>query len=285
MNIQWFPGHMTKTRRMMEDSLKLIDVVVELLDARIPYSSRNPDIDSLIGNKPKITVLNKSDIADPEKSKEWQRWFKKTGQELVFIDCKSGKGLNQLKSMIRNVMQEKIDRDKEKGRVFRTIKIMIVGIPNVGKSTMINKMAGKRGAITADRPGVTRGKQWIRLSDGLDLLDTPGILWPKFEDEEVGINLALTGAIRDQVVDVEELSIILLDKLKELYPDYLMKRYNLDSLECENTVELLDTIGKKRGCILRGGVVDYARVAPILLDEFRGGIIGNITLETPEGEL
>ena len=231
MNINWFPGHMAKTKRLLTENLKLVDLVVELLDARIPLSSKNPDIDSIVKNKPKIIVLNKSDLADERISEEWRRWYNSKGYTSIFIDSIKGKGMSQLKNKMREIMKDKIQRDKERGRLFRPIKTMIVGIPNVGKSSLINKIAGKASAVTGDRPGVTRGKQWINVNDQIQLLDTPGILWPKFEDDNVGINLAISGAIKDNILDTTELASILLERLSEEYPKNIQERYKLSTLE------------------------------------------------------
>ncbi|MCX7710388.1 MAG: ribosome biogenesis GTPase YlqF [Clostridia bacterium] len=284
MNIQWFPGHMAKTRRLIAENLKLVDVVIELLDARIPRSSKNPEIDGLINNKPKVVVLNKSDLADEAVSREWSRWYNAKGESHIFIDSIKGKGIPELKATLRNIMKEKLEREKEKGRIFRPIRTMVVGIPNVGKSSFINKIAGKASAVTGDKPGVTRGKQWIRLNEEIELLDTPGILWPKFDDEQVGFNLAFTGAIKDDIMDTGEIAAVLLAKLSETYPKNLMERFKFQSLEDMDGLKLLETAGKKRGCIISGGEIDYSRISSIVLDEFRGGKIGRISLEKPEQE-
>lgn len=281
MNIQWFPGHMAKTRRLLKENLKMVDVVIELLDARIPFSSKNPEIDEIIKNKPRIVALNKSDLADEEISKLWGKWYNEKGYTSIFIDSLKGTGINNLKSQLRNLMKEKIERDRLKGRLFRPIRTMVVGIPNVGKSSFINRIAGRASAVTGDKPGVTRGKQWIRLSQEFELLDTPGILWPKFEDPEVGLNLAFTGAVKDEVIDVVEVAAALMERLSRLYPRNLMERFKLDSLEGKSGMTLLNEAGVKRGAIVSGGVVDLARIAAVVLDEFRGGKIGRISLERP----
>lgn len=281
MNIQWFPGHMAKTRRILADNLKMVDVVIELLDARIPSSSKNPEIDSILKNKPKIVVLNKSDLADEKISKEWSKWYNSQGYTNIFIDSIKGTGIKLLKSKMREAMKDKLQRDRQKGRISRPIKTMIVGIPNVGKSSLINKIAGKSSAITGDRPGVTRGKQWINVNNEILLLDTPGILWPKFEDESVGINLAITGAIKDDVVDIVELASVLLERLSIDYPDNIEKRYKLISVLGKKGFELLQEAGKNRGCIIAGGEIDLTRISAVVLDELRGGKIGKITLEKP----
>lgn len=286
MNIQWFPGHMTKTRRMLSENLKLVDVVVELLDARIPISSKNPEIDSIINNKPRLVVLNKADMADAEVSKEWAKWYKSKGASVIFADSIKGTGLNQLKEGLKELMKERFERDKQKGRLFRPIRTMIVGIPNVGKSTFINKIAGKAVAVTGDKPGVTRGKQWIRLNPEIELLDTPGILWPKFDDQATALNLAFTGAIKDEIMDVVEVAAALAARLEATYPGQFAQRFKLKEVKGLTGYELLELAGKSRGCIIPGGKVDSRRISIILLDEFRGGKIGKISLEKPfKGEV
>jgi len=282
MNIQWFPGHMAKTRRILQENLKLVDVVIELLDARIPRSSKNPEIDNIIKNKPKIIALNKSDLADEAVSQQWRDWYNRNGYTNIFIDSLKGKGINLLKSLLRELMKEKIERDKQKGRLFRPIRTMVIGIPNVGKSSFINRISGRASAVTGDKPGVTRGKQWIRLNREIELLDTPGILWPKFEDPQVGLNLAFTGAIKDDVFDIVEVASELLTQLGIIYPRNIAERFKLELPEGVSGEELLRTAGKNRGCIVSGGEVDLTRIAAIVLDEFRGGRIGRISLEKPE---
>lgn len=281
MNIQWYPGHMTKTRRLLTENLKLVDVVVELLDARIPASSKNPEIDSIISNKPRLIVLNKADTADADISRQWAGWYKSRGIQAIFVDSIKGMGLNQLKDQLKVMMKDRFDRDKLKGRLFRPIRTMIVGIPNVGKSTLINKIAGKAVAVTGDKPGVTRGKQWIRLNTEIELLDTPGILWPKFDDQMIALNLAFTGAIKDDIIDVTEVAAALAQKLSAEYPVAFAQRYKLQNINGMSGNELLQAAGKNRGCILPGGEIDLRRIAIVLLDEFRGGKIGKITLERP----
>lgn len=282
MNIQWFPGHMAKTRRLLNENLKLIDVVIELLDARIPKSSKNPEIESIINKKPRVTVLNKADMADEKISLEWQRWFEQNGIKCVFIDSIKGTGINALKIMLREAAKHKIQKEKQRGKIFIPIRTMVVGIPNVGKSSFINKVAGRASAATGDRPGVTRGKQWIRLNNEIELLDTPGILWPKFENEETGLHLAWTGAIKDDILDKIELASLLMQKLLLLYPDELKARYKIDSSATFSTgYDILLAAGKNRGCIVSGGEVDLNRISSIVLDEFRGAKIGRITLERP----
>ncbi len=272
---------MAKTRRLLSENLRLVDVVIELLDARIPASSRNPEIDSIVGSKPRLIVLNKSDMADPEVSKQWAAWYKNKGIPVIFADSIKGKGLNILKDSLKSIMKERFERDREKGRIFRTVKTMVVGIPNVGKSTFINKIAGKAVAVTGDKPGVTRGKQWIRLNPEIDMLDTPGILWPKFDDQDTAFNLAFTGAIKDDIIDVTEVSAALASKLLSTYPELFLKRYKLINSEGMTGLQLVEAAGKNRGCILPGGIIDMQRISMIILDEFRGGKIGYITLERP----
>jgi len=273
---------MAKTRRLVAENLKLIDVVIELLDARIPVSSKNPEIDEIVKNKPRIIALNKSDLSDEEVSREWSRWYNTNGYTNIFIDSIKGKGINELKAKLREMMKEKLDREKQKGRIFRPIRTMVVGIPNVGKSSFINKIAGRASAVTGDKPGVTRGKQWIRLNEEIELLDTPGILWPKFENQLVGLNLAFTGAIKDDIMDTVEIAAALLEKLSTAYPAKLKERYKLSDLDGKSGFDLLKISGKNRGCIISGGEIDLSRISSIILDEFRGGKIGRISLERPE---
>jgi ribosome biogenesis GTPase A len=281
MNIQWYPGHMTKAKREMIESLKLVDAVIELLDARIPKSSRNPDIDSICGNKPRIAVLNKSDLADKAVNKLWVKYFQGLGLNTLEIDSLSGKGIKDIPKVIQEKFKERDERLKAKGIISKPVRVMIVGIPNVGKSSLINRLSGRASAKTGDKPGVTRGKQWIKIIGNLELLDTPGILWPKFEDEEVGLNLAFTGAIRDDIMDIVELSIKLIDRLKVVSPRSLSERYKVKDINNDG-VEILDEIALNRGCILQGGVIDTERIAKIILDEYRGGKLGKISLEKPE---
>lgn len=283
MNIQWFPGHMAKTRRLIAENLKLVDVIIELLDARIPFSSRNPEINSLINNKPRLIAFNKSDLADEQVSRQWIQWYAGQGVKCILINSINGKGLNEVKLRARELMSEKIERDRAKGKLFTPVRTMIVGIPNVGKSSFINKIVGKATAVTGDRPGVTRGKQWIRINSEIELLDTPGILWPKFEDQEVGMNLAFTGAIKDDIMDISEVAMELLFRLSKTYPSELCTRFKLEPEQIKDIepLELLETVARKRGCIISKGQIDYSRIAAIVLDEFRGGKIGRITLEKP----
>jgi ribosome biogenesis GTPase A len=282
LNIQWFPGHMNKTRRLLAENLKMVDVVIELLDARIPVSSKNPEIDNIVKNKPKIIVLNKCDLADKEISDNWKKWYNSKGYTSIFVNSINGTGIKQLKNKMRDVMKERIEKDRQRGRIFRPVKAMIVGIPNVGKSSLINKIAGRGSAVTGDKPGVTRGKQWINVNDEIQLLDTPGILWPKFEDKKVGINLAITGAIKDDILDIVEMASALFEILSENYPEHIIKRYKLDTIENKTGFEILKEAGEKRGCIASGGEIDMMRISAIVLDEFRSGKIGRISLEQPE---
>ncbi|HWR62546.1 MAG TPA: ribosome biogenesis GTPase YlqF [Clostridia bacterium] len=283
MNIQWYPGHMVKAKRKIAEDLKLVDIVIELLDARIPMSSRNPEVDEIVGGKKRIIVLNKSDLADPAANRKWMEYFNRENTRAILANSVNGAGLKDVLSASRLLMKEKLDRLKSKGLLVKTTRALIIGIPNVGKSTFINKLAGKSVAQTGDRPGVTKAKQWIKVSRELELLDTPGILWPKFEDERVGMCLAFTGAIKDEILDVNELAQKLLEVLAARFPDMLKQRYKLDEIPADMTPGgLLEAIGRKRGCIIAGGAVDVQRAAVMLLDEFRGGKIGNITLEMPE---
>ena len=281
MNIQWFPGHMAKTRRQIEEKLKLIDVVVEILDARIPKSSKNPDISEMTKGKPRIVVLNKSDLADETVTKSWICYYKSIGLEACIADSASGKGVSESVNLIKKVMADKIAQDKEKG-MQRAIKILVAGVPNAGKSSYINRLAGRASATVGDRPGVTRGQQWIRLKSGIELLDTPGILWPKFEDEEVGIHLAFTGAVKDEIMDVELLACKLAEFLNENYRELLCARYKLENTEGMQGFELVEYIGRKRGFVISGGEIDFLRASNILLDEFRSTKIGKISVEKPE---
>ena len=281
MNIQWYPGHMTKTRRQMEADLKLVDAVCEIVDARIVISSRNPDIDSICGNKPRIVILNRLDLADPDATNRWVQYFKSRGMAAVATDCKSRKGITSFTPAVRQLLHEKIERDAAKG-MTKALRIMVVGIPNVGKSTLINQISGRKGAKAENRPGVTRGKQWVTVDNGLLLLDTPGILWPKFEDPNVGMMLAYTGAVKDGIMDLEELACRLMSLLWQRYPEKIKERYGID---CEADMpgwELLQAAGKKRGYLLARGEIDTERMAKVLLDEFRGGKLGRFTLEVPE---
>ena len=281
MNIQWYPGHMTKTRRQMETDLKLVDAVCEIVDARIVISSRNPDIDNICGNKPRIVILNRLDLADPDATNRWVQYFRNKGMAAVATDCKSRKGITAFTPAVRQLLQKKIQRDAAKG-MSKALKIMVVGIPNVGKSTLINQISGRKGAKAENRPGVTRGKQWVTVDSGLLLLDTPGILWPKFEDPNVGMMLAYTGAVKDGIMDLEELSSRLMSLLWQRYPEKIKERYNIDCPLETAGWELLQAAGKKRGYLLARGEIDTERMAKVLLDEFRSGKLGRFTLEVPE---
>nr|WP_312939788.1 ribosome biogenesis GTPase YlqF [Oscillibacter sp.] len=282
LNIQWYPGHMTKTRRMIADQLKNVDAVCELLDARIPLSSRNPDVDGLTAGKPRLVVLNRADQADPAKTRLWAAYFRGKGYAVLECSAKSGDGVERFPTAVRALLADKLRAYAEKGQVGRTMRVMILGIPNVGKSTFINRVAKRKTAKTEDRPGVTRTKQWVPIDQGLELMDTPGILWPKFEDQSVGLNLAFTGAVRDEVIDIETLACNLMRYLAARYPEQLSERYKFQPQPEASGYELLEQAGQKRGFVIRGGEIDTERMAKILLDEFRGGKLGRFTLETPE---
>ena len=290
MNIQWYPGHMTKTRRMIAEQIKNVDAVCEILDARIPLSSRNPDVDELTAGKPRLVVLNRVDQADPEATKKWVAHFRAKGYAVLESDAKGGQGTAKFAGAVRELLADKLRAYAERGMAGRVVRVMILGIPNVGKSTFINKVAGRKTTKTEDRPGVTRSKQWVPIDKGLELLDTPGILWPKFEDQSVGLNLAYTGAVKDDILDVETLGCHLMTYLGENYSDALKTGYKLSALPQrepeENDVaygyRLLEAVGRKRGFLISGGDVDTERMAKILLDEFRGGKLGRFTLEMPE---
>ena len=294
ISVQWFPGHMAKTRRIMTKSLGLVDAVVEIIDARIPFSSRNPEMDRLVGKKPRLIILNKSDAADEAVTARWLDFFKRRGASAIAADCKSGRGVNRFIPALKELLKDKIDKWQSSGMVGRPIRIMIVGIPNVGKSSFINRLSGKRSAKVEDRPGVTRGKQWVSLSQGLELLDMPGVLWPKFDDKQVGENLAFTGAIKDNIMDIEYLACRLLQLLYNDYSDRIIERYGieLDGIEQDlNSLsdlsegfEILNRIGKKRGFLISGGEVNTERAAITVVDEFRAGKLGRISLEKPESE-
>lgn len=286
-NIQWFPGHMTKTKRQIQASLKLVDAVAEIIDARIPISSRNPDLAKLIQNKPRIILLNKFDMANQTATKMWIDYFDKQGITAIAVDCKSGRGLNKFAPAVNKVMSERINRLKAKGMVNPMMRIMIVGIPNVGKSSFINKIAKQNRAKVEDRPGVTRGNQWFTIAKNLEMLDTPGVLWPKFNDKIVGEHLAFTGAVKDQILDIELLAVRLLDFLKELKPADFISRFKLDATDIDNidSYELLKLIARKRGMLVSGGEVNTERASIMLLDEFRSAKLGRITIEMPNGVL
>ena len=281
MAINWFPGHMVKTKREIQNNLKLVDAVIEIRDARIPKSSKNPDIDTLCAGTPRVILLNKSDLTDPKVTKAWKDSLTNDETIVLEVNALKGEGLNAIKPALLKLLKEKHDRLKAKGLAKITTRAMVVGIPNVGKSTFINKMAKNNIAKTGDRPGVTKNKQWIKTKLGIELMDTPGVLWPKFEDEIVGLNLAFTGAIKDEIMDTEELALKLVERLQETNPEELMTRYKLTELH-ENPLDNLDAIARKRGAIMSGNQIDYNRIAGIILDEFRGGKIGKISLEKPE---
>ena len=281
MNIQWYPGHMTKTRRQIEADLKQVDAVCEIVDARIPISSRNPDIDSICGNKPRIIVLNRMDLADPNATKKWSAFFKAKGMAVVATDCKSRRGISDFTPAARMACAEKLERDAARG-MSRPLRVMVVGIPNVGKSTLINQISGRKGAKAENRPGVTRGKQWVTVDSGLLLLDTPGILWPKFEDPEVGMMLAYTGAVKEGVIDIEELAARLMELLLKFYPETLKDRYKVEAEQGTPGWMLLEEAGRKRGYLMARAEVNTERMAKVLLDEYRSGKLGKITFEEPE---
>ncbi len=284
MQFQWYPGHMTKAKRQMQEDIKLIDLVIELVDARIPLSSRNPDIDELGKNKARLILMNKSDLADEAVSKEWAAFFKQKGYFVVELDARSKAGMKQVTNVVMDACREKIERDRKRGIKNRPVRAMVVGIPNVGKSTFINSYAGKACAKTGNKPGVTKGKQWIRLNKNVELLDTPGILWPKFEDQTVGLRLALIGAIKDEILNIDELSLELIKILKADYPGILTARYATQEHmldETAETVEILKQIAENRKCISKGNELDYSKAAALLIDEFRSGKLGKITIERP----
>ncbi|MBQ8577611.1 MAG: ribosome biogenesis GTPase YlqF [Clostridia bacterium] len=282
--IQWFPGHMAKTRRLIQENLPQVDIVIEVLDARIPYSSKNPELRRLVGQKPVLTILSKSSLADPRAGQEWMEYYKSCGRRAVFTDCVTGFGMDRLSAAVDEMLAEKRARYDAKGMTGRTLKAMIVGIPNVGKSSLINKISGGKSAKVENRPGVTLNKQWVTTQVGLDLLDMPGVLWPKFEDQTVGENLAITGAIKDDIMDLERIAYALVGRLRTLYPELLAERYKLGDLSQYDDLDdwdLFQVIGKKRGFLMAGGVVNTERCARALVDEFRQAKIGRITLERP----
>ena len=281
MNIQWFPGHMTKAQRMIEENLSMVDAVCEILDARIPYSSRNPDIDRLAGDKPRLVILNRIDLADPQMTARWRKYFESRGLAILETDAKSGKGVGSFAPAVRRLLKDKLAAYEAKGQVGRPLRVMILGIPNVGKSTFINKVAGRKAAIAGDKPGVTRGKQWINIDQGLDLLDTPGILWPKFDSQEVGEMLAITNAIKADVLDKETLGANFMLRLRELYPKAIEERYKFVPDPDMNGFELLEQAAKKRGFLVSRGEYDIERMANTLLGEYHDGKLGRLTLEAP----
>lgn len=282
--IQWFPGHMAKTRRMMKEMLPQVDAVIEILDARIPQSSKNPELHKIVGNKPVLTLFSKSSLSDPESTARWKQKYKNDGKHCLFIDSSTGAGISSIPDEIRELLSEKIERYENKGMPGRTLRVMIAGIPNVGKSSLINRLSGGKRAKVEDRPGVTRDKQWINTKYGIELLDTPGVLWPKFEDQTVGENLAITGAIRDEILDSERIAVLLVNRLRKKYPLLLCQRYKLGDIsqyDDKTDYDLFELIGRKRGFLISGGEVSTERTSVMLLDEFRGAKIGRITLEEP----
>lgn len=283
MNINWYPGHMKKTRESIEKSLKMVDIVYELIDARIPYSSQNPLIDIIVKDKPRIVILNKYDLANQSANQEWQKYFEEKEIKAILLNSIKGKGIDRLIDTSYEITAEKRKGFENRGVISRPIRAMIIGIPNVGKSTLINSLSGRKGAKTGNRPGVTRTNQWIKIKGKLELLDTPGILWPKFEDPKVGLNLAFTGAIKDEILDTETLALRLVERLIDIVPEMLSSRYDVD-VKDKTGLELMEAIAIRRGAIMRGNEVDYTKISNIILDEFRKGVIGNITLEYPKKE-
>ena len=280
--VQWFPGHMAKTRRLIKESLPFVDLVTEIVDARIPMSSSNPELKEMIGNKPRIILLNKCDVADEKATAKWVEYYKKNGMYALPVDCRSGKGLNAYLPLVRDVLKDKIQRNTEKGMVGKPLRVMVVGIPNTGKSSFINKMAGRNRAKVADKPGVTRSNSWFAVGNGVELLDTPGVLWPKFEDKTVGDKLAFIGSVKDEILDVEVLAMRLINVLKNGYCKRISERFKITGFEEAEDYEILEMIGRKRGMLISGGEIDTERAAIMLLDEYRGGKLGRLTLELPE---
>ena len=280
MDFQWYPGHMTKAKRMMQENMKLIDIMIELVDARIPLSSRNPDIDQLAANKSRLILLNKTDMADERVTAQWEEYFKEKGFYVARTNARSGKGVKGTQAIVMDACKEKLERDRKRGIKNRPIRAMIAGIPNVGKSTFINSLVGKACTKTGNKPGVTKGKQWIRLNKSVELLDTPGILWPKFEDQTVGLRLALIGSIKDEILNVDELAVELVKFLKAEYPGLLAQRYEVS--EENDIIELISAVAVNRKCLSKGGEPDYSKAAALIIDDFRSGKLGNITLERPE---
>ncbi|MCR4925472.1 MAG: ribosome biogenesis GTPase YlqF [Clostridiales bacterium] len=278
--VQWFPGHMAKTRRIIKESLSLVDAVTEIVDARIPLSSSNPELNEIISGKPKITLLNKCDVADEKATARWIDYYKKNGVQALAVDCRSGKGLNNYQKIVREVLKDKIQSNIDKGMVGRAVRVMVVGIPNTGKSSFINRMAGKNRAKVADKPGVTRQNQWFAIGNGIELLDTPGVLWPKFEDKEVGDKLAFIGSVKDEVLDVELLAVRLLEVMIRDYKENLIARYKLSNIDGLEAYEVLEAIGRKRGMLISGGEINTERASVMLLDEYRAGMLGKITLDS-----
>lgn len=280
--VQWFPGHMAKTRRLIKESLSLVDGVTEIIDARIPYSSSNPELSEIISNKPRIVLLNKCDLADKDTTNRWVEYYKKQGIRAIPVDCRTGKGLNNYIVAVREVLKDVIKKNEDRGMPGKALRIMVVGIPNTGKSSFINRMAGAAKAKVADKAGVTRNNQWFAIGNGIELLDTPGVLWPKFDDPKVGDRLAFIGSVKDEILDAETLAIRLLEVMKTDYPQRLSGRYKITDFVDKEAWEVLEMIGRKRGMIIRGGEIDYERVSVMLLDEYRGGKLGTISLERPE---
>lgn len=280
--VQWFPGHMAKTRRLIKESLSMVDGVTEIIDARIPYSSSNPELEELINNKPRIVLLNKCDLADKHTTNKWVDYYNKKGIRAIPVDCRTGKGLNIYIQTVREVLSQVIRKNEEKGMPGKPLRIMVVGIPNTGKSSFINRMAGSAKAKVADKAGVTRNNQWFNIGNGIELLDTPGVLWPKFDDPAVGDKLAFIGSVKDEILDSETLAIRLLQVMKTDYPDRLSERYKITDFVDKEAWEVLELIGKKRGMMIKGGEIDYERASVMLLDEYRGGKLGTISLERPE---
>lgn len=280
--VQWFPGHMAKTRRLIKESLSMVDCVTEILDARIPLASRNPEIEEITSSKPRIILLNKCDMADEKVTADWIKYFKARGSEAIAVDCRSGKGLNTYQPLVRKVLADKIKANNDKGMVGKSLRVMVVGIPNTGKSSFINKMAGRVRAKVADRPGVTTSNQWFNIGNGIELLDTPGVLWPKFDDPLVGDKLAFIGSVKDAVLDIETMAIRLIDALRDGYPERLAERYKISDFEDLESWEILELIGRKRGMLISGGEVNTERASVMLLDEYRGGKLGRLSMEFPE---
>ncbi len=280
--VQWFPGHMAKTRRLIKESLPFVDLVTEIVDARIPLSSSNPELAELIGNKPRIVLLNKCDVADEKATARWVEYYKNNGIYAIPVDCRSGKGLNAYLPLVREVLKDKIKRNTEKGMQGKPLRVMVVGIPNTGKSSFINKMAGRNRAKVADKPGVTRSNSWFAVGNGVELLDTPGVLWPKFEDKEVGDKLAFIGSVKDEILDSEMLALRLINVLKNGYCDRIAERFKISGFEDKEDYEILEMIGRKRGMLISGGEIDYERASVMLLDEYRAGKLGRLTLDLPQ---
>lgn len=280
MNINWYPGHMKKTKESIRKSLTLVDLVYEVVDARVPRSSRNPEVDNILGDKPRLIIMNKSDLSNESDNKIWQSYFEEMGISSIIVDSITNRGIDNIINVSYKLIEEKIQRLKSKGIKNRPIRAMIIGVPNVGKSTLINSLSKRKGAKVGNIPGVTKANQWIKIKGNLELLDTPGILWPKFEDEDIGLNLAFTGAIKDELLDVETLAIKLVEKLNKISTSFIERRYNID-VGNKSSYELINDIGKKRGCVIKGGEIDFTKTSNLILDEYRKGLIGKITLELP----